>query len=186
MATHVALLRGINVGGRNKIGMADLRAAVCSLGHAEVSTYIQSGNVLFSTPQPDTTVLAQELGQKIASTFGLNIGVVVVTRDQLAAAISQNPYPAEPNPKYVHVVFLGAEPDRALLDRLEAAGQAAAANGTPDRMTALGRVLYLHTPDGYGTSDLSAAVLRMTTPANGTARNMATTTKLLALCDGPR
>ena len=65
MATHVALLRGINVGGRNKIGMADLRTAVSSLGHDGVSTYIQSGNVLFSTPETDTTVLAQELGEKI-------------------------------------------------------------------------------------------------------------------------
>jgi uncharacterized protein (DUF1697 family) len=183
MATHVALLRGINVGGRNKIGMADLRTAVSSLGYDGVSTYIQSGNVLFSTPETDTTVLTQKLGEKIASTFGINVGVVVVTRDQLADVLSQNPYPEEPNPKYVHVVFLGAEPDRALLDRIAAAGEAAA-KGTRDSVTGRGRVLYLHTPDGYGTSDLSAAILRITMPAMGTARNLATTTKLLALCDG--
>src|SRR5207302_6753711 len=105
-------------------GMADLRTAVSSLGHDGVSTYIQSGNVLFSTPETDTTVLAQELGEKIASTFGINVGVVVVARDQLAAVLSQNPYPDEPNPKYVHVVFLGAEPDRALLGRVAVAGEA--------------------------------------------------------------
>ncbi len=184
MATHVALLRGINVGGRNKIGMADLRTAVSSLGFSEVSTYIQSGNVLFSTRETDTTVLAQELGEKIASTFVVNAGVVVVTRDQLAAILSQNPYTGEPNPKYVHVVFLGAEPDQALLDRIAAAGEAAAAKGTRDSVTVRGRVMYLHTPDGYGTSDLSQAVMRISTSVNGTARNMATTTKLLAMCDG--
>jgi uncharacterized protein (DUF1697 family) len=184
MATHVALLRGINVGGRNKVGMADLRTAVSSLGYDAVSTYIQSGNVLFSTPETDTTVLARQLGEKIASTFDLKIGVVVVARDQLAAVLSQNPYPDEPNPKYVHVVFLGAEPDQALLSRIAAAGEAAVARGTRDSVTVRGRVLYLHTPDGYGTSDLSAAILRITTPAQGTARNLATTTKLLALCDG--
>lgn len=184
MATHVALLRGINVGGRNKIGMAGLRTAVSSLGYSEVATYIQSGNVLFSTPETDTTVLTQKLGEKIASTFVVNVGVVVVTRDQLAAILSQNPYPDEPNPKYVHVVFLGAEPDQALLDRIAAAGAAAVAKGTRDSVTVRGRVIYLHTPDGYGTSDLSQAVMRISTSVNGTARNLATTTKLLALCDG--
>ncbi|MBV9446362.1 MAG: DUF1697 domain-containing protein [Streptosporangiaceae bacterium] len=184
MATHVALLRGINVGGRNKIGMAGLRMAVSSLGYSDVSTYIQSGNVLFSTPETDTTVLAQEIGEKIASTFVVNAGVVVVTRDQLAAILSQNPYPGEPNPKYVHVVFLGAEPDQALLDRIAAAGETAVAKGARDSVTVRGRVMYLHTPDGYGTSDLSQAVMRITVPVMGTARNLATATRLLALCDG--
>jgi uncharacterized protein (DUF1697 family) len=184
MATHVALLRGINVGGRNKVPMADLRTAVTSLGYSDVSTYIQSGNVLFSTPETDTTVLEAAIGAEIARTFGLKIGIVVVLRDQLAAVLSQNPYPDEPNPRYVHVVFLGAEPDQALLGRLKVAGDAAAAKGTRDTVTVLGRTLYLHTPDGYGTSELSQAVLRITTPANGTARNLATTAKLLALCGG--
>ena len=184
MTTHVALLRGINVGGRNKIPMADLRLAVSSLGYAEVSTYIQSGNVLFSTTEPDTAVLEAALGDVIATTFGLKIGVVVVTRDQLARVLSNNPYPDEPNPKYLHVVFLGGEPDQALRDRLKAASDAAAAKGTRDSVTILGRTLYLHTPDGYGTSELSQAVLRITTAVNGTARNLATTSKLLALAAG--
>jgi uncharacterized protein (DUF1697 family) len=184
MATHVALLRGINVGGRNKIPMADLRTAVSSLGYSDVSTYIQSGNVLFSPPETDTTVLEAAIGAEIARAFGLKIGIVVVSRDQLVAVLSQNPYPDEPNPRYVHVVFLGTEPDQALLDRLKMAGDAAVAKGTRDTATALGRTLYLHTPDGYGASELSQAVLRITTPVKGTARNLATTTKLLALCDG--
>jgi uncharacterized protein (DUF1697 family) len=58
MPTHVALLRGINLGGHNKVAMADLREVVTSLGHADVATYIQSGNVVFSTPQTDTAALA--------------------------------------------------------------------------------------------------------------------------------
>jgi uncharacterized protein (DUF1697 family) len=184
MATHVALLRGINVGGRNKVPMADLRVAVSSLGHAGVSTYIQSGNVLFSTPETDTSALEAAIGDVIASTFGIKVGIVVVTRDQLADVLSHNPYPAEPDPRYVHVVFLGAEPDQALLDRLATASQAVVAKGSRDSVTPRGRTLYLSTPDGYGTSELGQAVLRITTPVNGTARNLATTTKLLALCDG--
>jgi uncharacterized protein (DUF1697 family) len=184
MATHVALLRGVNVGGRNKVPMAELRTAVSSLGYAAVSTYIQSGNVLFSTPETDTTVPEAANAGVIASTFGIKVGVVVVTRDELAAVLSHNPYPDEPNPRYVHALFLGTEPEAALLERLAAANEAVTAKGSRDSVTARGRTLYLHTPDGYGTSELATTVQRITAPVNGTARNLATTTKLLELCAG--
>ena len=179
-ATHIALLRGINVGGNNKVPMAELRAALTASGYDGVSTYIQSGNVLFRAAQPDTAVLEKEIAAVIARTFGLKIDVVVMTRDQLAAVLSANPYPGEPNPKYVHVVFLGAEPDMA---RLDAARQTAAAKGSRDTVTAGARVLYLHTPDGYGTSELGKALVKLTSASKGTARNLATTAKLLTLCD---
>ena len=186
VATHVALLRGINVGGRNKVPMAELRSAVSSLGYDAVSTYIQSGNVLFSSPESDRAVLEKAISGAVAETFGLKIAVVVVTRDELCEVLKRNPYPDEQNPKYVHVIFLGAEPDQALRDRLETATAVAAAKGSGrDSVTAVGRALYLHTPDGFGTSELAKALVRVSgTSANGTARNMATTTKLLSLCDG--
>ena len=71
MASHVALLRGINVGGRNKVPMADLREVVTSLGHTGVTTYIQSGNVLFSTADTDTAKLAAALESAIGERFGI-------------------------------------------------------------------------------------------------------------------
>lgn len=179
-ATHVALLRGINVGGNNMVPMAELRAALTASGYSDVSTYIQSGNVLFRSTETDTTVLEEAIAEVIARTFGIKIDVVVVTRDQLAAVLSANPYPDEPNPKYVHVVFLGAEPDLA---RLDAARQTAAAKGSRDTVTAGDRVLYMHTPDGYGTSELAKALVKLSSSAKGTARNLSTTAKLLALCD---
>ncbi len=179
-ASHIALLRGINVGGNNKVPMAELRAALTASGLADVSTYIQSGNVLFRTSEPDTAVLEEAIAEVIARTFGIKIGVVVLTRDQLAAVLSANPYPDEPNPKYVHVVFLGAAPDAG---RLDAAREMAAAKGSRDTVTAVDRVLYLHTPDGYGTSELAKTLVKVTTSAKGTARNLSTTAKLLALCD---
>lgn len=180
-ATHVALLRGINLGGHNKVPMAELRAALTASGFAGVSTYIQSGNVLFSAPEADTAVLEQAVAEVIARTFCLKIDVVVVTRDRLAAVLSANPYPDEPNPKYVHVVFLGAEPDHA---RLAAANRQVAAKGSRDTVTAGEGVLYLHTPDGYGNSELGKALVKLTISSRGTARNIATTAKLLTLCDG--
>ena len=191
MASHVALLRGINVGGRNKVPMADLRQVVASLGHTGVSTYIQSGNVLFSTTDTDNAKLAAELESAITERFGLWASVVVLSRDGLAGVLDANPYQDEPNPKLVHVVFLNAEPPRDLLDRLAAAQSAAAAKGSRDTVQAAGGALFLHTPDGYGTSELAQAVFRIISapagqkkhPLAATARNWATATKLLSLCE---
>ena len=191
MASHVALLRGINVGGRNKVPMADLREVVTSLGHTEVSTYIQSGNVLFSTADTDNAKLAAALESAIEDRFGIWSSVVVLSRDELAQVLAANPYPDEPNPKMVHVVFLSAEPPGELLTRISAAESAVAAKGSRDSVQATGQVLFLHTPDGFGTSELAQTVFKIITPpAKGkkhglaaTARNLATATKLLSLCD---
>ena len=192
MATHVALLRGINVGGNNKVPMAELREVVASLGHTGVSTYIQSGNVLF-TARPgagagasaeDASALAAGLEQAIERAFGLRLRVVVLSRAELAQVISENPYQAEPNPKYVHAMFFPAEPGPEVRESVAAAERQAAEKGGRDEATVVGRTLFLHTPDGYGRSELAARLARARGPvATGTARNWATVTKLLALCD---
>ena len=195
MASHVALLRGINVGGRNKVPMADLREVVASLGHTGVTTYIQSGNVLFTAASGSTTgELAGWLESAIADTFGIWSSVVVLSRNDLAKVLGDNPYPDEANPKLVHVVFLNAEPPEDLLARIAAAESAAAAKGSRDTVQAAGRALFVHTPDGYGNSDLAQAVFRIiSAPAKqkkqdlaATARNWATATKLLSLCEESR
>jgi uncharacterized protein (DUF1697 family) len=196
MASHVALLRGINVGGRNKVPMADLREVVSSLGHTEVSTYIQSGNVLFSTAEEDTAKLAAALESAIEERFGIWSSVVVLSRDELARVLAANPYPDEPNPRMVHVVFLNAELPGSLLDQISAAEGAAAAKGSRDTAhvagPAAGRppAMFLHTPDGFGTSELAQNVFKIIAPPKksrpglaATARNWATATKLLSLCE---
>ena len=115
-------------------------------------------------------------------------GVVVLSREDLARVLDTNPHPEEPNPKLVHVVFLTAEPPPDVLGRIEAAQSAAAAKGSADTATVIGPALFLHTPDGYGQSELAQVVLRILgTPAkNGivaTARNWSTSAKLLSLCE---
>jgi uncharacterized protein (DUF1697 family) len=173
MATHVALLRGINVGKNNRIAMGGLRAAMEELGHEGVSTYIQSGNVLFSTTRTDTTAIAQEISAKIDSAFCMKIDVVVVSRQELAQAVSDNPFPHEH--KLVHVIFLAAEADHALRDRI---AQLETAKGAGrDKITAIGRVMFFYTPGGYGNSELGKSLTKLP----GTARNWGTTTKLLEL-----
>jgi len=194
MASHLALLRGINVGGRNKVPMADLREVVTSLGHTGVSTYIQSGNVLFSTAEDDTAKLAAALESAISDRFGIWSSVVVLSRDELARVLAANPYPDEPNPRMVHVVFLNGSPPRDLLDRITAAESAAAAKGSRDTVQRVGQsagqALFLHTPDGFGTSELAQNVLKILAPPKksrpglaATARNWATATKLLSLSE---
>jgi uncharacterized protein (DUF1697 family) len=87
----------------------------------------------------------------------------------------------------VHAVFLSEKPGRALADAVTAARKRADEQGTRDEAKIVGRTLFLHTPDGYGRSDLAAALMRTSRPkegATGTARNWATVTKLLALLDG--
>ena len=185
MATHIALLRGINVGGRNKVAMADLRQVMASLGHTGVMTYIQSGNVVFTTGEADTKMLASDLEQAIASTLGVKPAVVVLSREDLAQAIQDNPYADEANPKCVHAVFFAQAPP-GLADAIAAAEQRDAERGGRGSAQVVGRTLFVHTPDGFGRSELAAHLLnrRASPAAAGTARNWATVTKLLDLCDG--
>jgi uncharacterized protein (DUF1697 family) len=181
-------VRGINLGGKNKVPMAELREVVTSLGHTGVTTYIQSGNVLFTTAQDDTAKLASALEAAITQAFGVKSSVVVLSRDELIRILDANPYADEPNAKLVHVVFLNDELPDGVLDRIMAAQSASAAKGSQDSITAIGPALYLHTPDGFGTSELSQAVFRIIGPpakasVAATARNWSTSTKLLSLCE---
>ncbi|NED99046.1 DUF1697 domain-containing protein [Phytoactinopolyspora halotolerans] len=185
MPTHVALLRGINVGGHASIAMSDLRDVVASLGHTDVATYIQSGNVLFTTDRSDTSALASELEAAVAQRLGVSARVHVLSRDELARVVADNPYPDETNPKALHAVVLAGEPTAADLDRVAAANEQAAARGGSEAATVVGHVLYLHLPDGIGRSKLAAQLTRTgAAGTHGTARNWATMTKLLAMCDG--
>ena len=186
MPTHVALLRGINVGGRNKVAMADLRDVMTSLGHADVATYIQSGNVVFSTEETDTALMAARIEAAIADGLAVAPRVIVLSRAELAQVAQDNPYAAETNPKAVHVVFSGEEPGSDVSDAVAAAQQQAALKGSRDEARFVGRALFLHTPDGFGRSVLAELLARARGPlsarATGTARNWATVTKLLTLC----
>ena len=184
MPSHLALLRGINVGGRNRVAMDDLRAVVAALGHTEVSTYIQSGNVIFTAAGGGEEELAGELEGALFERLGVSVPVIALARDELARAIAENPFAAEPDLKAVHAIFhqraLG--PDH--VDRIAVAEGRAAEKGGRDRAVARGRTLYLHTPDGFGRSDLAARLMRLSAGAQaGTARNWATVTTLMGLLE---
>jgi uncharacterized protein (DUF1697 family) len=184
--THIALLRGINVGGRNRVAMADLREVFTGLGHTEVGTYIQSGNVVFTSTDDDPGALAGACESAIVETLGVHPTVVVLTREELARTVTGNPYPDEANPKALHAVF-GREPfGPAALEVVAAAVAAAEATGSGEHAQLVGDTLYLHTPGGLGRSALAAQLARARGPlapdAASTARNWATVGKLLAMC----
>jgi len=182
--THVALLRGINLGPHKRVAMPALRALAESLGHTDVATYIASGNLVFTaggTPDP-----GPGLEKAIAAELGVECRVVVRTCAELARTVADNPYTDEPDPKRVHAFFLVDEPDAAAREHVAQAQERAAAKGSRDEAAIVGRVLYLHTPDGFGRSELAAELSKggRRNPAEGTARNWATVTTLLAMCDG--
>jgi uncharacterized protein (DUF1697 family) len=186
MPTHVALLRGVNVGGRNKVAMADLRKVVESLGHGDVATYIQSGNVVFTSKDTDTAAIAAELERALEEAVGVRSRVVVLSRAELAKAIADNPFPDEANPKHLHAVFLGAEVGAEEAAAVAAAERRASDKGSRDQAKVVGRTVYLRTPEGLGRSELAAQLARSNPVAGGpggTARNWATVTKLLAMLD---
>ena len=175
MNTYIALIRGINVGGSHRLPMKDLKLAFEQNGCSDVHTYIQSGNVVFRSTTADAGRLAKRLAAAVSKSHGFEPHVLVLTRNELEKAAAANPFPeADNNPTSVHLFFLTASPKKPDPATLEAA------RAPSERFALKGRVFYLHTPDGFGTSKLAACVESLLgVPA--TARNWRTATRLLAL-----
>lgn len=182
MRTHVALLRGINVGGSGRVPMAELRAQLAGCGFTDVVTYIQSGNVVLTGPA-DTATVADTVAGVLRDHFAVPRPVVAFDRDAYAAVVAANPYPQVTEPKQLHAVFRAAPPTDDERAALEAAVAASRAAGSGEDATVVGRVVYLHLPGGIGRSDLAARLSgRSSAPdGGGTARNWATVRRLLEL-----
>jgi uncharacterized protein (DUF1697 family) len=169
---YVALLRGVNVAGHRPVRMADLRALVESLGHRDVSTYLQSGNVVFSSAFRDTDELAQE----IASTLGGAVTVLVLPAGELASIVAANPFP-HADTGHLHVTFLADAPEPARVAALDGDRFA------PDAFRLLGRQVYVHAPNGYGRSKLGNAFFERMLGVAATTRNWRTVTALAGLAE---
>ena len=177
MPRQIVLLRGINIGSRNRIAMPALREALADAGFDDVRTYLQSGNVVLSSRAAPKTV-ARKCETLIAERFGLEIAVVVRTRDELAEVVRRNPLgDVATDPKRYQVSFLDREPDAKLVEKLAAL----AAGG--EQLVADGRELYAWHPAGVARSKLWAALAGRDLGVTATARNWTTVTKLLELAD---
>jgi uncharacterized protein (DUF1697 family) len=175
MKTCIALIRGINVGGKHKLPMKDLKALIEKNGCEDVQTYIQSGNVVFRTGMNDTATLCKRITAGVAKSHGFEPRVLIVTRAELERAVAGNPFPqADENPKSLHLFFLAELPAKPNLESLDALK-------TPTEMYSLkGKIFYLHTPDGFGTSKAAMRVEQALGVA-ATARNWRTVTTLLEM-----
>ncbi|MGH3114356.1 MAG: DUF1697 domain-containing protein [Gaiellaceae bacterium] len=174
--TFVALLRGVNLAGRNKVPMPELRSALESLGLENVVTYIQSGNVVFRTRGDRAPQLAGRIERQIAGAFGIDVVVILRTPAELAGIARGNPFLRRgADPSKLHVLFLGGKPTK------KAAAQLDPERSPPDEFKLAGREIYLHMPNGFGRSKLTVDDFERRLGVAATARNWKTVTKLVEL-----
>jgi uncharacterized protein (DUF1697 family) len=176
MPTYVSLLRGINVSGRNRIPMADLRALYEAHGHDDVSTYVQSGNVVSNTSTRSAATVARTIERAISDDLGLEVTVLVRTPSRLATLVDANPLAhGGVDPTKLHVTFLGSKPARAKVDALDGRRYA------PDEFVVVGDTVYLFCPNGYGQTKINNGYFERTLGVAATTRNWKTVNQLLEL-----
>ncbi len=177
MNTHIALFRGINVGGRNRLPMRELVEVLHSLDLQNVTTTIQSGNVVFESEETNGLELADRISAAVNQSHGFSPQVLLLEVDELAEAIAANPFPeAEAQPKSLHLFFLASVPENAELEKLESIRQ------DSERFALKGNVFYLHAPDGVGRSKVAARAERALGVA-ATARNWRSVGRILAMAE---
>ena len=174
-STVIALLRGINVGGKHKLAMAELRSITAGAGFADAATYVQSGNVVLpAVPAGEIDGVAAVLHDALAARTGFDIPVITRTAEQWQAMIDANPFPeAEADGTKLHVVVLDGPVTGALADF-------DATKFAPEALASGERVVYLSLPGGMGRSKLAVALQRVGDAKTGTARNWRT---VLALAE---
>jgi uncharacterized protein (DUF1697 family) len=173
---QVALLRGINVGGKNIVPMKDLAEIFACGGCRDVRTYIQSGNVIFRAPAAVLKGLPALVSQQIATQFGHRVPVILRSTKQIAETLRNNPFlQAGEEEKTLHVVFLADLPTSAAVRNLDSD------RSPPDRFHVHQREIYLHLPNGAARTKLNSAYFDTKLSTIGTQRNWATVAKLLEL-----
>jgi uncharacterized protein (DUF1697 family) len=180
MTRRIALLRGINVGGRNLAAMAELRAMLTALGFGPVRSLLQSGNLVFDGPGPGGARLERLLERHAEQRLGLRADFLVRTADEWRAIVAANPFPREAarDPAHLLVMALKTPPAAGGVGALR---EAIAGR---ERIAAHGRELYVVYPDGVGRSPLTGALIERKLGVRGTARNWNTVLKLAALAAG--
>jgi uncharacterized protein (DUF1697 family) len=179
MAVIISMLRGVNVGGHNKIKMDALRALYESMKLREAQTYVQSGNVIFRTDERDIARLAKRIEDGIERKLGFRPDVILRTATEMREVIARNPFAKRRGiePSKLLVTFLGSDPGA------EAREKILQIKCDPEELRIEGRELYIYFPNGIGRSKLSWAGLEKTLKTPGTARNWNSVTKMLEMAE---
>ena len=174
--THVALLRGVNVGGRNKLPMKDLASMFRAVGCGNVRTYIQSGNVVFQADPNLASRVPSLVAESIMNRFGYSIPVIGRTAADLLNVVRANPFSeAGAAANELHVVFLPVAPSLAQATTLDPE------RSPGDRFSVVGREIFLHCPRGLSRTKLTNAWFDSRLQTTSTMRNWRTVHKLLKL-----
>jgi uncharacterized protein (DUF1697 family) len=179
MPVIVSLLRGVNVGGHNQIRMDALRELYESLGLRKVETFIQSGNVVFTTPARDLPALAKRIEGAIEKSRGFHCDVVLRDAAQVRDALARNPFTQRPDidPARLLITFLAGHPDP------EGCTKVRAMDIHPEELHIDGREVYAYFPSGVARTKLSWPAIGKCLKTPGTARNLSTVQKLLAIAE---
>lgn len=174
MTAFVSLFRGINVGGQHMVKMGELKALHESLGLRDVVTYIQSGNVVFTSDEADASQLAQQIEEAFAQKFGFRSNVIVRSETELQEAIENNPFQNQPEKesKLVLFLFLASRPQSTALEDLHQAYSG------PEEIHLIGQQLYIYYPAGQGRSKLTLPLIEKKLKTTGTGRNWHTVLQL--------
>jgi uncharacterized protein (DUF1697 family) len=181
MTTWLALLRGINVGGRRQVAMADLRGLLTALGFADARSLLQSGNLLFRSRPRAAAGLERLLEDEGRKRLGLETDFLVRSAEEWRAIVARNPFPEEArrDPAHLLVMFLKDPPGDAKVRALREALRGREVRG------ANGREAYIVYPDGVGRSRLTHTLIEKRLGTRGTARNWNTVLKLEAMSGNP-
>ncbi|MGB9936386.1 MAG: DUF1697 domain-containing protein [Methanobacterium sp.] len=174
---YIALLRGINVGNKNRIKMVDLVTIFESMGFREIKTYLQSGNVIFNYHASNTAKITGEIEKKLFSTFEYPVSVIIRTEDELEKVVNNNPFIKEDNVEIdkIHVTFLRDVLDASAVPNLDIN------KGEDEKFKIIGREIYLYLPAGYSRTKLTNNIFEKKLKTTATTRNWKTVTKLLEI-----
>lgn len=177
MAIYLSLFRAINIGGNSKVSMAALKELHEALGLCNVATYLQTGNVVFESPETDQAKLAVQLKKEFGQRFGFETEVMVRTAAELKEVFNKNPFLNQPakEPKWVLVLFLASRPADQDIEALLKAYDG------PEELHVIGCELYAYYTNGIGRSKLTNAYIEKKLKTLGTGRNWNTVTKLLEM-----
>ncbi len=180
MHSMIALLRAVNVGGRNRLPMTDLRNVAADLRFNAVQTYVQSGNLVFATDRADLLQIEAQLRTAIFEKSGVETDVFLRSSEEWQLAIRQNPFEAfaQSDPSRFAVVFLTQSPEEDAVAKLKASVKG------NESIEVVGRHAYVCYPDGMGNSKLPIGVMEAKLAVRGTARNWNTVLQLLNMAQG--
>lgn len=178
MKTYIALLRGINVSGKNLIKMAELKQLFATIGFENAITYIQSGNVIFTSKENNTSKIETKITKAIKTKFGYDIKVLVITKNELEITFNANPYTiiSDVNITKLCVTFLRNTPTLENIPQIEKL-----VADTKDTSKITKKSIYLHCPTGFAKTKLTNNLFERKLKTDATTRNWRTITKLVEL-----